>query len=119
MPWNRNKILPQTVHLWRGKNWNRLQTMEAKQGHGLKLVHATRQTIQSYIRHQTKANPAIIARGITTLISQLADELQTAEQQNRKKTRPWNAIYLDTLRHFWHEIPHSIRHEIIRQSKSN
>ena len=118
----RSKVLPDSVHDWRGRNWAKLQRTEQRTGDALRIMRAFNILIESHKKALAllggqKPNPSVLTRkanAIIVLASELTDEVLRRENEMRLPEETWNEAYVNCMMHFWKKIPHDLRQEMIR-----
>ncbi len=104
------------------RNWKPISKAESIKGHALKLVTLIRTKIRQYessskTRKLSGRRTETTARSIILVVSEITDELQSAARTSATPLPSWNEVYVGILKRMWHEFPHDIRNEIIRQTK--
>ncbi len=115
----KGKMVPNSVHDMRVKNWQKIRAQEQMRGDGLKRVLAIDRIVKTYNKLKSSGNLGKRlhgqAKAIDIMLTRLADEyFLNLGRQNVPNTE-WNQVY---LKFFWtarKQMPKELRKEIFRQ----
>ena len=121
------KVLPDSVHTWRGQHWDLVKKLEATKGDGLRIIRNLKKILEVHGRGiaEKRMNPKKLhnqAFVIEKLLAEMTDEILMAEGKIPRDIPKdanygdlWNQYYINALRHFWPQFSPELKRELLRQ----
>ncbi len=121
------KVLPNSVHTWRGQYWSWVRKLEATKGDGLRIIRNLKKILEVHARgiaekRMNSRKLYIQAFEIEKLLSEMTDEVLMAEGKIPRDLPVdanygdlWNQYYINALRHFWPQFSPELKKEILKQ----